>query len=165
MNVDRENEDSVQDESLEKIKNIFLSDHQLFCDMGFTAKHIRKGYAELVSPYNPVFTDQNGAMHRGLLVTLADTACGLAVFSALGQFAPIATVDLRVDYADCVGYGQDLEARIHCEFMGRGAAHVRGDVVTTGGGLLSKVVARVSGIFAVNTPGKSFDEDDQEQKK
>ena len=151
MNVGKENEDSVQDESLEKIKNIFLSDHQLFCDMGFTAKHIRKGYAELVSPYNPVFTDQNGAMHRGLLVTLADTACGLAVFSALGQFAPIATVDLRVDYADRVGYGQDLEARIHCEFMGRGAAHVRGDVLTTGGGCSPKGVAGGWGSLPVIT--------------
>lgn len=162
MNVNSENEDSVQDESLEKIKNIFLSDHQLFGDMGFSAKSIRKGYAEIVSPYNPVFTDINGAMHRGLLVTLADTACGLAVFSAIGQFAPIATVDLRVDYADCIGQGQGLEARIRCEFVGRGAAHVHGDVVTTGEGQLSKIVARISGIFAVNTPGKSFDENAQE---
>lgn len=164
MKIHEKSDGSVQDRALEKIKNIFLSDHQLFSDMGFSANDVRKGYAEIVSPYNPRFTDKNGAMHRGLLVTLADTACGLAVFSAIGRFAPIATVDLRMDYADSVGYGQGLEARIHCEFVGRGAAHVHGDVVTTGGGLLSKVVARVSGIFAVNTPGKSFDENAQGQQ-
>lgn len=150
--------------SLDLIKNIFLSDHQLFSDMGFVAKDIRRGYAEIFSPYNPIFSDKFGAMHRGVLVTLADTACGLAVFSALGEFAPIATVDLRVDYADSPCQGQDLEAHIRCDYLGNSAAHVSGEVIAIENGTPQQVVARVAGIFAVNTPGKSFNENLQEKR-
>ncbi len=152
----------IKETPLDQIKNIFLSDHLLFSDMGFVAKDIRRGYAEIFSPYNSLFSDKLGAMHRGVLVTLADTACGLAVFSALGEFAPIATVDLRVDYANPLRKGQDLEARIHCSYLGSTAAHVNGEVTAIENGCPQQVVARVTGIFAVNTPGKSFSENYQE---
>ncbi len=161
--MNRNEQECVKKEtSLDQIKNIFLSDHLLFSDMGFVAKDIRRGYAELFSPYNPLFSDKSGVMHRGVLVTLADTACGLAVFSALGEFAPIATVDLRVDYANPLRKGQDLEARIHCSYLGSSAAHVNGEVMAIENGTPQQVVARVTGIFAVNTPGKSFSENYQE---
>jgi len=150
-------------DSLNDIKNIFLSNHQLFSDMGFSAKELRKGYAEIAAPYNAMFSAKNGAMHRGVLVTLADTASGLAVFSRLGQFAPIATVDLRIDYADELCCGQGLEAHIYCDYLNRGAAHVYGEVVAVENNQRKQTVARVTGIFAVNTPGKSFNVSAQEK--
>ena len=34
----------------------------------------------------------------GVMFSLADSACGLAVFRALGYFVPIATLDMRIDH-------------------------------------------------------------------
>ena len=34
----------------------------------------------------------------GVLFSMADTACGMAVFRALGRYVPIATIDMRIDH-------------------------------------------------------------------
>lgn len=39
-----------------------------------------------------------GMLHPGIVTTLVDSACGVAVLARLNRFEPIATLDLRVDY-------------------------------------------------------------------
>ena len=48
--------------------------------------------AELVG--NP----ETGVVHGGVITTLLDSVCGLAVFSSFTQMRPVATLDLRIDY-------------------------------------------------------------------
>lgn len=50
-------------------------------------------------------------LHRGVVVTLLDTNCGLAIFSRLGDMRPIATIDLRVDFIRPVPAGRESTAR------------------------------------------------------
>ena len=129
--------------------------HPLFDMMGFEAVKVEGGVAQAKVAFSEALSDNRGALHRGILVTLADTACGMATFSSLDEFLPIATVDLRIDYAEPIPPRCGLEAYIECHHVGEGAAHSNGVVrVINPEGDADIVVARIAGIFAINTPGR-----------
>src|SRR5882757_6430012 len=51
-------------------------------------------------PYDPklVGNPDTGVLHGGAITALLDGASGAAVFAALTDLVPIATLDLRIDY-------------------------------------------------------------------
>lgn len=55
-----------------------------------------------------------GVLAGGLVTTLLDHAGGLAVWTALGTYRPVATLDLRVDYMRAAVAGRDLLAEARC---------------------------------------------------
>lgn len=57
---------------------------------------------------------ETGVLHGGLITTLIDTVCGMAVYIALPKIVPIATLDLRIDYLKPATPGKTLVARGHC---------------------------------------------------
>lgn len=61
----------------------------------------------------------------GAITTLIDHASGLAVACALEQLAPIATIDLRVDYLRAAIPDRDLYTRSECYRVTRNVAFVR----------------------------------------
>lgn len=79
-------------------KTFFGTAHPLFNAFGIEIDEIGKGRAVMRMPSNVALSDRNGGLHRGVVVTLLDTNCGLAIFSRLGDMRPIATIDLRVDF-------------------------------------------------------------------
>lgn len=67
-------------------------------------------------------------LHPGALTVLADSACGLAVMSALPQRLPIATLDLRMDWLRPASPGADLHCEAHCHRLTRSVAFVDAEV-------------------------------------
>lgn len=61
----------------------------------------------------------------GVITTLIDQACGIAVACSLDTLRAIATVDLRVDYLRAAEPGHDLHARAECYRTTRTVAFVR----------------------------------------
>ena len=61
----------------------------------------------------------------GVITTLIDQACGIAVACSLDNLRAIATVDLRVDYLRAAEPGCDLYARAECYRVARSVAFVR----------------------------------------
>ncbi len=61
----------------------------------------------------------------GLVTTMLDHVGGLAVWVALGRFAPIATLDLRVDYMRAARPRVDLLAEARCYKLTRTIGFVR----------------------------------------
>ncbi len=55
-----------------------------------------------------------GFYFPGVLFSLADSACGLAVLLSLREFVPIATLDLRLDHFAPAPANADLIADAHC---------------------------------------------------
>lgn len=68
---------------------------------------------------------ETGVLSGGLVTTLLDHVGGLAVWIALGQFEPVATLDLRVDYMRPAAARRDLVAEARCYRLTRSVAFVR----------------------------------------
>jgi uncharacterized protein (TIGR00369 family) len=57
---------------------------------------------------------ERGLLHPGIITTLVDTASGLALMAAAGQFERIATIDLRMDYLRPARAPKDVHCRAEC---------------------------------------------------
>ncbi len=68
---------------------------------------------------------RTGVVSGGLMTTLLDHVGGLAVWTALDAFHPIATLDLRVDYMRAARPGRDLVAEARCYHRTASIAFVR----------------------------------------
>ncbi len=68
----------------------------------------------------------SGILASGAIVSLIDSAAGLAVWIARGQYRPSATLDLRIDYLKAAPKGATVFARCQCYKLTRLVAFVRG---------------------------------------
>lgn len=87
-----------------------------------------RGEAWMRLPYDArlVGNPDDGVLHGGAITSLMDAACGIAVMVRLGVNAPIATLDLRIDYLKPATPGQDVVAHTECYKVTRSIAFVRG---------------------------------------
>ena len=69
-----------------------------------------------------------GLLHTGIITTLVDTVSGLAALAATGQFEPIATLDLRMDYLRPALPHKTLRSHAECYRLTRSIAFVRARV-------------------------------------
>ena len=66
-----------------------------------------------------------GVIHGGAITALLDGASGAAVFAALEELVPIATLDLRIDYLRPAEPHRDVMARATCYKMAKNVAFTR----------------------------------------
>jgi uncharacterized protein (TIGR00369 family) len=92
------------------------------------AVEIGPGFAVILLPYHPelIGDPARKVVFGGVITTLLDQACGLAVTCALDVLRTIATVDLRVDYLRAAAPEHDLYGRVECYKVTRTIAFVRG---------------------------------------
>lgn len=80
----------------------------------------------------------------GPIISLMDMASGMAIWQASGSFAPVATLDLRVDYQRPARERASVRGRVECYRRTRSAAFVRG---IAHDGDPDDPVAHVAGVF------------------
>lgn len=85
-------------------------------------------WVELALPWRPelVSMPENGTMATGAIVSLIDTCSGTSVWTAMGGFRPVVTLDLRLDYLRPALEGETVIARCECYKLTRQIAFVRG---------------------------------------
>ena len=88
-----------------------------------------------------------GFLASGAIVSLLDTCGGAAVWSALGRFQPIVTIDLRLDYFRPAPRGETVIARCRCDRLTRRIAFVSGTAHT---GDDARPVARATSTFMLD---------------
>lgn len=95
--------------------------------LGIQTVEIERGMAVLKLPYDQklVGNPDTGTLHGGAITALLDATSGTAVFSALTQWAPIATLDLRIDYLRAAEAGRDVLCRARCYKLTRNVAFTR----------------------------------------
>jgi uncharacterized protein (TIGR00369 family) len=135
-------------------KAFFGSTHPLFNAFGIEVVAVTDAKAEMAMPFSGTLADGHGALHRGTLVTLLDTTCGLAIFSALRSLRPIATIDLRVDYLRPIPAGSGLRAVVECIGWTDSVAFITGRGYADGDDM---PLTTVTGSFAIDTLGPAFD--------
>ena len=87
-----------------------------------------ENWTELCLPWRDelVGVPESGILASGAIVSLIDTACGTAVWAALGKFIPLATIDMRIDYLRPAFKGESVFARCECTKLTRRIAFTRG---------------------------------------
>jgi uncharacterized protein (TIGR00369 family) len=90
-----------------------------------------------------------GIAHGGMLVTLADSALGIAVATSTNPPRSFVTVNLSVDFIASARQGDFVEAHVDIEKVGARLAFATCFLQTQ-----KKRVLRASGVFATVTPAK-----------
>lgn len=92
----------------------------------------------------------------GPIVSLMDMAGGLAIWTRMGRFQPVATLDLRVDYTRAATPRGSVFGRATCYRLTRSAAFIHG---VAHEGDADDPVARVQGVFMTiaTDPGSTPD--------
>ena len=108
-------------------------------------------HAELVMPFaeQQLADPDYGIIASGAIFALMDSAAGFAVHMTLGEFLPIATIDLRVDYLRGPTPGATVVGRATCYRMTRQIAFVRG---IAHDGDAERPIANMAGTFIVTRP-------------
>ena len=79
-------------------------------------------------PYNPSLAGNasTGILHGGVITTVLDAACGIAVIAAMEHQVPIATLDLRIDYLKPATPELPVRAAAHCYKLTKNVCFVQG---------------------------------------
>lgn len=95
--------------------------------LGFELVTVDPAEATLKVPYREALVGDpdTGVIAGGVVTTLLDHTCGQSVWAALETYAPIATLDLRIDYMRAAEPGLDIFAHAHCYRLTRTVAFVR----------------------------------------
>jgi uncharacterized protein (TIGR00369 family) len=96
--------------------------------LGAELLEVEPGVARLGLAYQDGFVGdpETGILAGGIVTALLDQTCGYSVWSALDDFKPIATLDLRIDYMRPARPREGIQARAECYKLGRAIAFVRG---------------------------------------
>jgi uncharacterized protein (TIGR00369 family) len=126
--------------------NAFIQGIPYAAASGMVPTVIDDGKASLLLPARGTWTGdtERGLIHPGCLSVLADTACGVAVGTALEALEPFATLDLRMDYLRPAVADTDLICTAHCHRLSKSVAFVRGELTQPG---QSEPVATVNATF------------------
>jgi uncharacterized protein (TIGR00369 family) len=97
-------------------------------ELGIRFVSVERGAVVAVLPYRRdlVGDPLAGILHGGVVTSLLDSAGGAAVISMLALPAPIATLDLRIDYLRPSTPEAPLYAAVECYKLTRSVAFTRG---------------------------------------
>jgi uncharacterized protein (TIGR00369 family) len=95
--------------------------------LGVEFVSVEQGVGVLKVPYREdlVGDPETGVMAGGVITTLLDHTCGLAIKAAAFDFNATATLDLRIDYMRAAQPRRAVFARAHCYKLTHSIAFVR----------------------------------------
>ena len=114
--------------------------------LGLRYRDHGEDWVELELPWRAdlVGEAEREVLASGPIVSLMDMASGLAIWTRMGSFRPIATLDLRVDYTRAAAARGSVFGRATCYRTTRSAAFVHGIAHE---GDPADPVARMQGVF------------------
>jgi uncharacterized protein (TIGR00369 family) len=128
----------------EASKWFFRHGHTGWLGLRFTEQG--DNWVELELPWREdLLGDRNRpVLASGPIISLMDMASGMAIWQTRGTFAPVATLDLRVDYQRPARERAGVKGRVECYRITRSAAFVRGIAYDDD---MADPVAHVAGCF------------------
>ena len=99
-------------------------------ELGIELTRIDGEAAEARLPCKPEFLGdvERQLIHTGVITTLIDSICGIALLAHIGKPTRVATLDLRVDYLRPSRPGKDLICRAECYRLTEQIAFMRASV-------------------------------------
>lgn len=139
------------EERQQRFIQYFLSGVPHLASLGIAYRMHGPDWAELAMPFaeQQLADPDYGIIASGAIFTLMDSAAGFSVHMMLGEFMPIATIDLRIDYLRGPAPGATVIGRASCYRMTRQIAFVRG---VAHDGDPDAPIATMAGTFIVTRP-------------
>lgn len=140
--------------TLDDINRKYVSRTPQMVDAGLRVTAAAPGHGTMTMPARTDWVGDpvRNLLHPGALTMLADSACGLAVMSALPQRLPIATLDLRMDWLRPASPGADIHCAAHCHRLTRSVAFVDAEVWQAD---RTQPIAMARATFMLSTPAGS----------
>ena len=135
---------------LRSARDFLAHEHSLFRSLALKPILIGKGKATFAMDLPGAFAGADGMVHGGLFTIVIDSIFGLAVFSALEEIKPIATINLRTDYVGSIAPGARALCAAECEAIRGDVAYVSGKLTAESDG---RLLATGAGAFMVGTRG------------
>lgn len=135
---------------LRSARDFLAHEHSLFRTLGLQPILIGRGQATFSLILPEAFADETGLVHGGLCTIVLDSIFGLAVFTAMEEVKPIATINLRTDYLARVAGGARVRCAAVCDAIDDDLAFVSGRLTLEDGGGL---IATASGAFMIGVKG------------
>ncbi|MBY4946339.1 PaaI family thioesterase [Cupriavidus respiraculi] len=101
----------------------------LMATFGATLARVARGEVEIAMPWTPAVTQQHGFFHGGVVGALADTACGYAALSLVGEGEAGLTAEYKINLLS-PARGERLVAVGRVLKPGRTLIVAQGDVFT-----------------------------------
>jgi uncharacterized protein (TIGR00369 family) len=111
--------------------------------MGIRVLDVREGEVDLAMDASDEHANLGGTLHGGVIATLADTAAGLAVRSAIEPGSGHVTVNLDVQYLRAGALGT-VEAHGRVVRLGRSIVFAAAEVTGADGAVLARAQATVA---------------------
>jgi uncharacterized protein (TIGR00369 family) len=115
--------------------------------LGLELVSIGDGLSSLRIGWRRELADEDEALATGVLTSLIDQACGVAVMSRLGRRLAISTLNLKVDHVRSAEARYSATAWAHCYDATEHRAFVRTEVWDTDP---SHLIATAQGVFSIN---------------
>ncbi len=95
--------------------------------IGATLDRVGEDGVTMRLPYREdlIGDSESRVIASGVVTALLDNGCGMAVWEAINEFKPIATLDLRIDYMRPARPGADLLVTAKCYKLTRSIGFVR----------------------------------------
>jgi len=135
---------------LRSARDMLRHEHSLLGSLGIEAVEVAAGRTIFALDLPEKFSDGAGAIHGGFLTIVLDSLFGLTVFTALAEFKPIATINLRTDYLGAARVGERILCESVCEAVAGEVAYVTGRILRMQD---KAVIATGAGAFMVGTRG------------
>ena len=126
-------------------------------ELGVQLVDVSRGAIELALPYDErlIGNPATGVLAGGVITSLLDAACGMAVMAATIAPKAVATLDLRIDYMKPAPPGQTVHARADCYKVTSHVAFVRAEAFADDP---DDLIATAAGSFMMNTAGRPLSE-------
>ena len=99
--------------------------------LGATLARVAPGAVDIRLAFREDLTQQHGYVHAGVLTAIADTACGYAALTLMGEGADVLTAEFKINLLR-PGQGEAFEAQGRVVRPGRRVTVSRGDVYAEG---------------------------------
>lgn len=119
---------------------------------GATLVRVQRGEVEIAMPWSPAVTQQHGFFHGGVVGALADTACGYAALSLVGEGEAGLTAEYKINLLS-PAKGERLMAVGRVLKPGRTLIVAQGDVFSETGGERKAVATMLMTLCVVRSLG------------
>lgn len=121
--------------------------------LGIKVRDFRRTEVVFELPYDAklVGNPDTGVLHGGAITALIDACSGASVFTALTEWKPIATLDLRIDYLRAGEAGRSIMCRASCYKLTRNVAFTRAMAYHLDGDGEEDPIASSMGTFMIGT--------------